>query len=656
MCGITAIWATQSNFDLEGSIRAATATLMHRGPDDGGIWMDRSAGLALGHRRLAILDLSPAGHQPMISSDGRYSLTFNGEIYNFQSIRLKLEALGHRFCGQSDTEVMLAAFLQWGVERALQDFVGMFAFALWDQRERRLTLARDRVGKKPLYFGWLGNCFAVASELKALRAITGFGNPISALAVDHFTALGYVPTPLCIYEHVYKLPAGSILEIDIASATRPSTQGEWQPRCKSFWNPSGVVEQNVDHRFQGSEERAVSTLTDLLTDAVRIRMIADVPLGAFLSGGIDSSLVVALMQRISEQRVKTFTIGYADAAYDESAAALWTAKHLGTDHHAIMLTAADCLQTIPRLASVYDEPFADPSQIPMLLMSNHARKTVSVVLSGDGGDELFGGYNRHVWLPKIWRKTAWLPAPLRFAIAGAIRSLSPAASSDALRLLSSLSGQHGGHRLPGDKMSKIACVLSSRDFQHAYASLARLSRTPSGGRDEISIRAWEHAGGTLPRGLLDIEQLMYLDMTTYLIDDVLVKVDRATMAYGLEARAPLLDHRVIEFAWSLPQAMKVRDGVGKRILRRLRDELLPPNPLDNRKMGFAVPIDDWLRGPLREWADGLLSAQRLRSDGYFNARAVAKKWQAHVRRRASHHQELWAVLMFNAWLDAGKPT
>jgi asparagine synthase (glutamine-hydrolysing) len=653
MCGITAIWAPRGQIDLAASIRAATSTLADRGPDGEGVWIDPNVGVALGHRRLAVIDLTEAGRQPMLSRDGRFCITFNGEIYNFRELRDQLRVFGHEFNGQSDTEVMLAAFQQWGVEAALSKFIGMFAFALWDRQDHRLFLCRDRFGKKPLYFGWLGNCFAVASQLKAFTGMTGFRPSISRHAFSQYAAKGYVPTPLSIYERIYKLSPGSFLSIDLAAVLSDGNLEDWILKSKEYWNVSALVACNAQQRYSGSEESAASELLILLNDAVRIRMIADVPIGAFLSGGIDSSLIVALMQRNSSAKVKTYTVGYADARYDESDAAESVAQAIGSDHTAIRLSPDECQQVVPLLSEFYDEPFADASAIPTLLVSRFARKEVTVVLSGDGADELFGGYNRHFWLPRIWRSASRIPHPLRSVLGHALGGLTPGMASAAMRVIGAASGSGNAPRLPGDKMAKAAAVLHASDFLDAYNRLTHRSNSLDSSRltvnsgDGLRIRDLN-----VPDGLSDAEKLMYLDMVTYLVDDVMVKVDRATMAYSLEARAPFLDHRVAEFAWTLPSEMKVQGVVGKRILRRLRTELIPSETADGPKMGFSVPIGEWLRGPLREWASELLDPCRVRSDGFFDADVVASIWDQHLKLRAANEHDLWRVLMFNSWLSS----
>jgi asparagine synthase (glutamine-hydrolysing) len=658
MCGITVLWAPKAKVGLATSIRAATDTLANRGPDGDGVWIDADAGLALGHRRLAVVDLTEAGRQPMLSRDGRFCLTFNGEIYNFQDIRGELQTLGHDFVGHSDTEVMLAAFVQWGLEAALSKFIGMFAFALWDRQDRKLFLCRDRLGKKPLYFGWIGGCFAVASQLKAMKVIPGFRANISRLAFSEYGAKGYVPAPLSIYEDIYKLSPGSFLIVDLPTVLSSGKLEDWNPKVKKYWDADTVVAERAQHRYPGSEDSAASELLALLNDAVRVRMIADVPIGAFLSGGIDSSLIAALMQRNSSSKVKTYTIGYSDGRYDESAAAVSMARSIGTDHTAINLSASECQQVVPDLPEVFDEPFADPSAIPTLLVSHYARKEVTVVLSGDGGDELFGGYNRHVWLPRIWRLTAWLPFSLRSALGKTMGGLPLGMLPTAMKVLSAASGDPNEPRLAGDKLTKVAAVLGAANFRDAYERLTNVaSASRNSPPSELSARTGRDLDletRYIPSGLSEAEQLMYLDMTMYLVDDVLVKVDRATMAYSLEARAPFLDHRVAEFAWSLPSHMKVQGIVGKKILRRLRTELIPSEPTERAKMGFAIPIGDWLRGPLYDWASELLNPERIRSEGYFDAEIVSFKWDQHLKRRASNEYELWGVLMFNAWLSSNR--
>ena len=652
MCGIAAIWTPRAQEDLQTSIRAATRALANRGPDASGTWIDTEARIALGHTRLAILDLTEAGHQPMLSKDGRYCLTYNGEIYNFQDLSAELAAAGHVFAGHSDTEVMLAAFQEWGVEASVSKFTGMFAFALWDRHARTLTLCRDRFGKKPLYFGWNRNSFVVASQLKALRAIPRFKARICQDAFNDYAASGYVSAPLSIYEGIYKLKAGGLLTVDAPMAVSDGRLESWTSKVRLYWDPLSVVHGITRQRYTGSEQDAAKDLISVIEDAVRIRMIADVPVGAFLSGGVDSSIVVALMQRLSHSPVRTYTVGFADPQYDESVEAAAIAQAIGTNHTAIRLSPVECQQVVPMLPEVYDEPFADASAIPTILVSRYACKDVTVALSGDGGDELFGGYNRHSWLPRIWERAETIPKPVRIGIAKLFSLVPPDKAALIVRHLTGKSGV-SETRLPSDKFTKALAVLRASDYFSAYDALVRPSASLARGISQRKPR--DVADDLVPHGLSRSEELMYLDMTSYLVDDVLVKVDRATMAYGLEARAPFLDHRVAGFAWSLPSPLKVNGQVGKKILRDVRTSLIPFKPESGAKMGFSVPIGDWLRGPLREWAEELLNVSRLKADGFFDADAVTAKWRRHLSGRASHEHDLWRVLMFNAWLLATGP-
>lgn len=646
------------------------AAIQHRGPDNAGTWVDDAASVALAHRRLSILDLSPAGHQPMTSPNKHFVVAFNGEIYNHLELRSALASGGAEIAwrGHSDTETLLAGFEHWGVEATLQRTVGMFAIALWDVRTRTLHLARDRFGEKPLYYGWTGDgdsrAFVFGSELKALRAFPGFANPVCRQALAQYMRFMYVPAPRSIYQGIYKLEPGCLLSIRGAAPLRapdrplrpPAVYGS--ATLSRWWSLADVVQAGAESAIL-DEAEAVDALEQRLVDAVRLQSLADVPLGAFLSGGVDSSTIVALMQKQATRPVKTFTVGFEEAGFDEAPYARAVARHLGTDHTEMFVSATEAQGVIDRLPAMYDEPFADSSQIPTHLVCAAARQHVTVALSGDAGDELFGGYNRYFWGPRIWSRVAWLPARARHALGQAI-SVLPVACWDALgRPINALLPVGKGIAQVGDKAHKLAARLRGvRDLDDLYLSLVSEWQDPGGvvrgeGGD-VMIEPASLLHDVAPEWGAEESQLrmMYRDSTTYLPDDILCKVDRAAMAVSLEARVPFLDHRVAELAWRLPLNMKVRDGQGKWILRQVLDRYVPRPLIDRPKAGFGIPIGQWLRGPMRPWAEDLLREQRLQSEGYFHAGPIRQKWQEHLSGRRDHTPSLWAVLMFQAWLES----
>jgi asparagine synthase (glutamine-hydrolysing) len=649
MCGFAGM-IDLSRRSGEPALRATAArmadTLHHRGPDDRGVWIDAAAGIALGHRRLSIVDLSPAGHQPMVSRGGRYVIVFNGEIYNHGELRHQLHQGGSlSFRGHSDTEVMLAAFEHWGVHGAVCRMNGMFAFALWDRHERILYLGRDRLGEKPLYYGWIGKTFLFGSELKALRCHPDFTGRINRHALALFMRHNCIPAPHSIYEGISKLEPATILPVsaEIAGAAGPI----------SYWSVKQAVESGLAHPFLGSEEEAVEELEDLLRDAVKIRMLADVPLGAFLSGGVDSSTIVALMQAQSERPVKTFTIGSCETAYDEAVHARDVARHLDTEHTELYVTPAEAIAVIPRLPEIYDEPFADSSQVVTFVIAELARQHVTVGLSGDGGDEVFGGYNRHVWNDWIWKSIKWAPRSARKAAANAIRKIPPNQWQALFKNLSSGLPRSLMHVQFGYKLHKLAGVLPASTPEAMYFTLASHWAEPHsvvvGTKEPETLltrtEAWPH----LPDFA---QQMMFLDTVTYLPDDILTKVDRATMAVGLEARVPLLDHRVVEFAWRLPKHLRVHNGQGKVILRRVLHQYVPAELTDRPKSGFGIPLDTWLRGPLRDWAESLLEERRLRNEGFLNPEPIREYWSDHLAGNYDLQYHVWDVLMFEAWYSS----
>lgn len=619
-----------------------SAALKHRGPDDEGFWIDPEGNLALAHRRLAIIDLSPQGHQPMLSVTGRYVVIYNGEIYNFEEIRAELQASGRApaWRGHSDTEVFLAALEAWGFEKAITRLVGMFAIALWDRESRTLSLARDRLGEKPLYFGWVGGDFCFASELKAIRAVYGDSLEVDREVLSEFMQFGYVPSPRCIYRGLSKLAPGHYMQI---RADR--TAGESQ----RFWQADGKAHIDLAGRLAaGDDIQLVDMLHDQLRRSVGLQMMSDVPLGAFLSGGVDSSSIVALMQAQSSQRVKTYTIGFHESAFDEAPYAKAVARHLGTDHTELYVSAADAAAVIPDLPTIYDEPFADSSQIPTTLVSRLTRRHVTVSLSGDGGDELFAGYPRYAITASLWRRMGKVPAAMRRAFAAAMRGLSPLGWDRALSLVPAL-GRHG---INGRRMHRMAQLMSVRTLAEMYVRLMSQWQPEEELVLGVSRSVRDHltwsASGT------PIEQMRRWDIGQYLPDDLLVKVDRAAMSTSLESRAPLLDHRVVELALAMPERVLIRNGQGKWILRRVLDRYVPRELIDRPKAGFAVPLAEWLRGPLRAWAHQLLEPGRLASEGWLDGAKVAELWRQHLTGSFDRSYYLWNVIMFQAWTESNR--
>jgi asparagine synthase (glutamine-hydrolysing) len=640
MCGIAGMvdWRAATSADVLRSIgEAMIETVRHRGPDAGEVWVEAEGGVALGQRRLAIIDLSPGGAQPMHSADGRYVITFNGEIYNYRDIRRELHAAGRTMRSDSDTEVLLEACALWGVEAAIERAIGMFAFALWDRRTRTLLLARDRLGIKPLYYATSPTQVIFASQLKAFRAVPGWTPSIDVDAVASYLRHAYIAQPRTIYREAEKLAPGHILTLRAGRAA--------DPRC--FWDLRSVAAAG-QRRNAPDENEAVERLDALLRDSVGLRMIADVPLGAFLSGGIDSSTVVALMQAQSARPVKTFSIGFHEGGYDEAQCAKRVAAHLGTDHTEFYVEPRHALDVIPRLPDWFDEPFADPSQIPTYLVSELTRKHVTVALSGDGGDELFAGYNRYLWAERLAHAVKLVPPPLRSASATALRALAP----QTWNRLFALVPPAWRPALPGDKLHKITTLLENPAPDAIYRRLVSQWERP----EEVAAGGCEPAGPlwdpTIARDFPDfVPRMQFLDMVTYLPDDILTKVDRATMAVGLEGRVPLLDHRVVSYAWSLPRSLKLRGGRSKWLLRRVLDRYVPRVLIDRPKMGFGVPIDAWLRAPLREWAESLLAPARLASYGLVRVEPVRRAWREHLEGTRNWQYPLWTVLMLQAWRE-----
>lgn len=651
MCGFAGFVDEKRRLSREerlSLVRSMNNAIRHRGPDDAGEWVDLNTGVTFGHRRLSILDLSPEGHQPKSSNCGRYMTIYNGEIYNFKELRKELQDLGHHFSGHSDTEVMLSAFSQWGVKAALSRLNGMFALALWDKEERRLFLARDRIGEKPLYYGWQGATFLFASELKALRVHPDFKEEISQSAVEQFVRFNYVPTPFSIFEGIYKLPPGTFLTLDLKDAQAVDREF----RIESYWTLEETIANAKKHVIK-DHVQAIEELDQLLTDSVKLRMASDVPLGAFLSGGVDSSLVVAMMQKVSPSPVSTFSIGFAEKEFDEAQIAKKVAAHLGTRHTELYVTPKDAMDVVPLLPTLYDEPFSDSSQIPTYLVSKLARTQVTVALSGDAGDELFGGYGRYLNGERFWGVAQKLPRLFRASLAGAIRAVPQQIPDTVLGTVGTLLSPRGELRPKlvrlSDQAHKFANFFESRDLTDLHSRIVsnqivtRLALTSASAANVFS-------NTPLPSAITHpIEKMMYLDLLHYLPDDILAKVDRASMGVSLETRIPLLDPRIIDFAWRLPIELKFAEGTTKWILKQVLYRYVPRELIDRPKMGFSMPVGLWLKGPMRDWAETLLDEKKMSQDGHFDSKAVRSSWGQYMQGKRARQPALWSVLMFQAW-------
>lgn len=638
MCGLAGLLCPRTDIGHEHLLELAVAmgdALRHRGPDDDGVWADAQHGIALAHRRLSILDLSPLGHQPMASADGRYVIAYNGEVYNFAALREELLELGHAFRGHSDTEVLLAAVVEWGVEHAVARCNGMFAIALWDRHEQTLWLARDRVGKKPLYYGWAGDTLVFGSELKALWRHPQFDNGVDRNALALLLRYDYLPSPYAIHTDTFKLMPGTLLRFDAATVARGAAAHDPKRDQHSYWQARDRMAAAIRHPFDGDIDAAEDRLDDLLRDAVGLRMVADVPVGVFLSGGTDSSVVTSLMQALSAKPVKSFTIGFEGSHHDEAPLALEVARHLGTAHTELYVSGADALAVVPRLSAMFDEPFADASQVPTALVCALARSQVTVALSGDGGDELFFGYTRYERALRNLRLQRRVPAPLR-------------------RWLAKSASAHGEASRAGG-FAAFAAEMGAQGIGDVYRNRIVRWRFP-----QAAV-----PGSKLPATMYDLAEplgglgtpadaMMLADYSVYLPDDLLCKVDRASMAVGLEARAPLLDTHVAEFAWSLPLQFKRGDSGSKYLLKRVLKRYLPDAMVDRGKRGFGAPVTQWLRGDLREWAAGLLDPSRLAQEGYFDAELVGGLWRQFLAGERRWHTHLWNVLMFQAWQEHWK--
>ena len=654
MCGITGIFqGVPSSQALEPALEQMANAIFNRGPDDSGVWEDSSVGLGLGHRRLSIVDLSPAGHQPMLSDCGRFVLAFNGEIYNHHALRSALALSGGpsiAWKGHSDTETLLRAFTVWGVEKTLEMATGMFAIALWDREEQTLTLARDRFGEKPLYYGLVAGALVFGSELKALQRAPGWKGELAPDVLENYLRFGCIGGQASIFKDVLKLSPGGLLNVSVSDVRNGRL-----PPVRRWWSPVEAARDALEGHYN-NPEIALDNIEKALAASVGRQMAADVPLGAFLSGGIDSSLVAALMQSQSSQKVRTFSVGFDDPRYDESGHAAMVAAHLGTEHTTLRATSRMALDLIPRLPELYDEPFADSSQLPTCLISALTRQHVTVALSGDGGDELFAGYNRYVWLPRVWSKLSRMPLPMRRAL-GRMLKVIPSSGYDRMMAV-------GGKALPsryrirtfGEKLYKLADVLACSSDRALYGGLASMNRDP----EQLLKPDWRSGKSVEDlypalAGFNQVEWMMLMDTLNFMVDDVLVKVDRASMASSLEVRAPFLDPGVYAAAWQLPLDMRVRNGEGKWALRQVLYKYVPREMIERPKMGFAVPLDAWLRGPLREWAEDLLSSSSLADLPMLNAGRVRRLWRAHLEGRRHYAQQLWAVLQVLAWQRYWRP-
>lgn len=648
MCGIVG-FISRDNVVKAEVISRMSSTLTHRGPDDSGYWLNQQAGLALGHRRLSIVDLSPLGHQPMHSSCGRYVIVFNGEIYNFIEVKKKLEdqyaSLVGTWRGNSDTEVMLAAISSWGLEAALESFVGMFAFALWDTRERLLHLARDRVGEKPLYYGEVNESFVFGSELKAILAFPNANLEIERNSIASLMQFGYVASPQSIYRGIHKLPSGSILSIVV------SEQGRFRyGKPKQYWSIQRKDIESCRSRFALRDDSSlIDELHDLLQSSVEQQMLADVPLGAFLSGGVDSSLIVGLMQAKSKRSVKTFTIGFHEPRFNEANYAKAVAHHLGTEHTELYVSSSQAAEVIPHLPEIYDEPFADSSQIPTFLVSQMTRNHVTVALSGDGGDELFGGYPRYQFGGKLWGRINKSPKWARHAVSSLINSMSAKAWD---QILDPVLPNRFHDAINGHRLHRLAQLFDSTDLDQMYCRLVSQWQEPNNlvlGLTETGLKGAGKMSAYTELSALN--RMRQFDIARYLPDDILTKVDRASMSVSLETRAPMLDHRLVEFAWNLPERVLVREGQGKWLLRQVLDRYVPRNIIERPKAGFAIPLGDWLRGNLKDWAENLLDEKKLREQGFLDPKPIRRMWREHLSSTHDRQAYLWNVLMFQAWLE-----
>ena len=644
MCGIAGILSPLF-LDNQKIVTKMAQTLYHRGPDMGDSWQDTQAGIALGHRRLSILDLSEHGAQPMVSAGGRYILTYNGEIYNYLDLRRELEINNNYvWKGHSDTEVLLAALETWGIKKTLTKANGMFAFGLWDRKTRSLTLARDRLGEKPLYLGWIDNKIVFASELKAFHCLKKWNKKIENSSVGYLLRFGFIPAPLSIYRFIYKLPAAHFISLTAKDIKTILSPDEFQKRCNCYWNLTAIADHGVNNQFPANEEAILDPLDQLLNDSIKKRMLADVSVGALLSGGIDSSLVTAIMQQNCSHPIQTFTIGFEEDKFDEAPFSRRVAKHIGCNHTEVTLSAKDALNIIPSLSGIYSEPFADPSQIPTSLVSSIARQHVIVALSGDGGDELFGGYARYRTGVNFWSVLRLIPPKLRQA-AGLL--LSKAMHGNYI-------SSRGSHKMIPFRLWRLGQRISAASFDSFYGNLLALSLCQTTINDWPAELPVLDKNFTVPDSLETEQHMMFIDQASYLPDNILVKSDRASMAPSLELRIPLLDHRIVEFSWRIPRRLKRQGNEGKPLLRHLLYRYVPQYLVDRPKKGFDIPLDSWLRGPLREWMLDLLSADAMKENEYLDSIKISNIIKDHLSGQSDYGYTLWPILMFQEWLNQQK--
>jgi len=636
MCGFAGLYSAKETGNMRKLLGRMGAAVAHRGPDDHGLWQDNDAPFGLAHQRLSVIDTSAAGAQPMISQSGRYVIAYNGELYNMPALRRELENDGVTFEGRSDTEVLLAAIEHWRLNLALQKLKGMFAFALWDRKDQRLHLIRDRFGKKPLYVGWAGDALVFGSELKALRAHPEFTARINRRALSLYMRYGYVPAPHCIYEGVAQLSPGCRMGLHPQQLAPGSNLASF---IEPYWSAGRALHDARGKTRPMKDAAAIDTFEELLSSCVQDRLISDVPIGAFLSGGIDSSAVVALMQKLRGAPVQTFTIGFEEAGFDEAGYAKKIAAHLGTDHHELYIGAQEALSLIPQMSQIYDEPFADPSAIPTAILSRFTRENATVALSGDGGDEMLGGYNRHIAAPDLWNRMKFLPRGLRVKLAEMITRTPPERWNNLFKNKPQI----------GQKLHKASAIMHCRDMDDVYTKLTSHFEDPAAlviGGDDGRQKLTD-----FDDSMSLAEKMMAWDATAYLPGNILTKTDRASMAYGLEVRSPLLDTRIFDFAWSLPDHMKIRGGRGKWLLREVLRRHVPAHLFERPKQGFNVPVGEWLRVDLRDWAEHLLDENRLRDQGYLHYAPVRQLWQDHLSGKHNYGSQLWVILMFQAWLE-----